>query len=68
MPPVMITMPTPMLKMPYMPTSRAMFWRLVTLRNCGLAVATTAHSADEQQEDGDVFSGHRPFLTRRPAA
>ena len=25
MPPVMITMPTPMLKMPYMPTSRARF-------------------------------------------
>src|SRR6478609_143398 len=44
MPPVMMTMPTPMLKMPYVPTSRLTFCRLVTLRNCGLASATTAQS------------------------
>ena len=57
MPPVMITMPTPMLKMPYMPTSRATFWRLATLRNCGLAGDHGAQH-DEQQENADIFSGH----------
>src|SRR6185436_8453000 len=44
MPPLMITTPTPMLKIPYVPTSRATFWTLATLRNCGLANATIAHS------------------------
>src|SRR5438128_7105120 len=43
MPPVMMTMPTPMLKMPYVPTRRLTFCRFATLRNWGLASATTAH-------------------------
>src|SRR5689334_15349583 len=44
MPPVMMTRPTPMLKMPYVPTSRLTFCRLSRLRNCGLASATSAHN------------------------
>ena len=65
MPPVMITMPTPMLKMPYVPTSRPTFWRFATLRNCGLAAAMTAHSTTSSRKTPSLFSCHRPMRRSR---
>jgi hypothetical protein len=61
MPPVMMTMPTPMLKIPYVPTSRPTFCRLVTLKNCGLAMATMAHSTTSSRRVPISFR-----VTRRP--
>ena len=63
MPPVMITTPTPMLKMPYMPTSRATFCRLAALRNWGLSADDGGAQRQQQQENADLFlsaSCHAP--------
>src|SRR5689334_9955896 len=61
MPPVMMTRPTPMLKMPYVPTSRLTFCRLSRLRNCGLASATSAQSTVSSSATA------RSFLVMVPA-
>ena len=44
MPPVMITMPIPMLKIPYIPIRRAMFCKFAGARKRGLRIATTMQS------------------------
>src|SRR5215213_1861402 len=55
MPPVMMTIPRPMLKMPYMPICRAVFCRLVGERNWGLSIATTMHSTTSRMNMPSSF-------------
>ena len=49
-PPVMITSPRPMLKIPNRPMTLARFVRLVADRNAGFLIAVTAHKTNRRTE------------------
>src|SRR5215216_5553437 len=55
MPPVMMTTPRPILNMPYVPTSRAMFCRFAAPRNRGLIAATTRHKTTNSMKIPSSF-------------
>ena len=55
MPPVMMTSPSPRLKMPNAPISRAVFCRLAADRKRGLSAVTTVHSTTSSRNVASSF-------------
>jgi hypothetical protein len=62
MPPVMMTIPIPRLKIPYIPICRAMFCRLAAERNCGWSIATTTHNTTSKMKVPSSFFKASPWL------
>ena len=60
MPPVMITKPWPMEKMPKRPTRLAVLAMLIGDRNSGLMMADHGADDEDQHQETQVFLQHMP--------
>ena len=61
MPPVMITRPSPRLKIPNAPISRAVFWRFAADTKRGLSAVTIAHNTTSSRNVASSFFTSRRF-------
>ena len=61
MPPVMITRPSPRLKIPNAPISRAVFWRFAADTKRGLSAVTMAHNTTSSRNVASSFFTSRRF-------